>query len=222
MNGSTRMTGLAAAAVAALVVAGSPASAAAPTKFTFSSTGVSADAVFTNAPADEPLVPGQVYTDVFVYAAEQASKSDGTRYSEDFAFIDAYSYKIDDGGEYIPVSSSFGFAGNDDVDFTGDRRLTSAALTARVQMQTCDEQDGCTDGGVADIALTWTGSGATTKYKSSYRTSDPGQFTSSGRFTGTSRQASATGTVPVMGHAGSVYGSISSGTYTDRTICHAC
>lgn len=222
MKPSTRMTGLAAAAVATLVAVGSPASAAAPAKFTFSSTGVSADAVFTNAPADEPLIAGRVYTDVFVYAADQATKSDGTRYSEDFTFVDAYSYKIDRRGNYVPVSSSFGFAGNDEVDFSGDaRRLSSATLTARVQMQSCNERT-CTSSGVADIAVTWTGSGATTTYKSSYRSNDPGQFTSTGRFTGNSRQAAATGMVPVLGQANSVYGSISSGTYTDRTICHAC
>jgi hypothetical protein len=53
---------------------------------------------------------GRVYSDVFVYAADQASKADGTRYEEDFAFVDVYSYKIDRRGNYVNVGSSYGFA----------------------------------------------------------------------------------------------------------------
>ena len=222
MRATTRLAGVLSATVAALALSAPPASAAAPTKFTFSTSGVSADAAFTNAPADYNLVPGQVYTDVFVYGADQATKADGTRYEEDFAFVDVYSYKIDRRGNYINVSSSFGFAGNDAVAFSGDsRKLTSASLAARVPMQTCDERS-CTSAGTSDVTVSWTGTGATSTYKGSYRTSEPGQFTSTGRFSGSWRQATANGTVPVLGSATATYGSISSGTYTDRTVCHAC
>jgi hypothetical protein len=88
-------------------------------------------------------------------------------------------------------------------------------------MQNCDERS-CTAAGTSEVTVTWTGTGATSTYKGSYRTSDPGQFTSTGRFSGTSRQASASGTVPVLGSSSAIYGSIFSGTSTDRTICHAC
>jgi hypothetical protein len=222
MGTVTRLVGLLAAGVATVALSASPAAAAAPSKFTFSTSGLSADAVFTNAPADNSLVAGRVYTDVFVYAADQASKADGTRYEEDFAFVDVYSYKIDRRGNYVNVGSSYGFAGNDDVAFSGDsRKLASATLTARVPMQNCDERS-CTAAGTSEVTVTWTGTGATSTYKGSYRTSDPGQFTSTGRFSGTSRQASASGTVPVLGSSSAIYGSIFSGTSTDRTICHAC
>ena len=222
MQRTGRLAGMVGAAAAVVLMSAGPAAAAAPTKFTFSTSGVSADAVFTNAPSDYNLVPGKVYTDVFVYAADQATKSDGTRYEEDFAFVDAYSYKIDRRGNYISVSSSFGFAGNDQVSFSGDaRRLSTATLTARVDMHTCDER-ACTPAGVTDVSVSWSGTGSTSTFKGTYRTSDPGQFTSTGRFSGTSRQATASGTVPVLGSSSAVYGSISSGTYTDRTICHAC
>ena len=217
-----RLAGVLSAAVAAVALSAPPASAAAPTKFTFSTSGVSADAVFSDAPADYNLVAGRVYTDVFVYAADQATKVDGTRYDEDFAFVSAYSYKVDRRGNYVSVASSFGFAGNDDVAFSGDsRRLSSATLTARLQMESCDQRS-CTSAGTSDVTVTWTGTGATTTYKGSYRTSEPGQYTSTGRFSGTHRQATASGTVPVLGSATAIYGSISSGTYTDRTICHSC
>ena len=222
MKRTTRLAGVLSAAAAALLLTAPPASASAPTKFTFSTSGVAADAVFSDAPADGSLVAGRVYTDVLVYAADQATKADGTRYENDFAFVDVFSYKIDRRGNYVHVGSSFGFAGNDEVTFSGDaRRLSSATLTARVQMQRCDERS-CTSAGTSDVSVTWTGTGATSTYKSSYRSSEPGQFTSTGRFSGTYRQASASGTVPVIGSGTAIYGSLWSGTHSDRTICHAC
>lgn len=222
MKTMSRLAGVLAAASATLLTVAAPATAAAPSMFTFSTSGVSAEAAFSNAPADHNLVAGRVYTDVFVYAADQATKADGTRYQEDFAFVDVFSYKVDRRGSFINVSSSFGFAGNDQVAFSGDARgLTSATLTARVDMQSCNDRS-CTSAGTQDVNVTWAGTGATTTFKGSYRTNDPGQFTSTGRFSGTSRQATATGTVPALGSSTAIYGSISSGTSTDRTICHGC
>lgn len=222
MKTASRLAGMVAAAAATVLMSAAPAAAAAPAKFTFSTSGVSAEAAFTNAPADNNLVAGKVYTDVFVYAADQATTADGTTYDEDFAFVDVYSYKVDRRGNFSTVSSSYGFAGGDQVTFSGDaRRLSTATLAARVEMQTCTER-ACTAAGTSDINVSWSGTGATTTYKGAYRTNDPGQFTASGRFSGTSRQATATGTVPVIGSSSAVYASLSSGTYFERTICHAC
>lgn len=218
----TGVVGMVAAATAALVMTAAPAGAAAPAKFTFSTSGVSADAVFTNAPMDSDLVAGKVYTDVFVTAADQASTENGTTYTDDFAFVDVFSYKIDRRGNFTPVSSSFGFAGGDDVAFNGDaRRLSTATLTARLDMQKCNAQ-GCASTGVSDVSVTWSGTGATTTYRGTVRTNDPGQFHTSTRFNGTERQATASGSVPVLGNADAVFASIRSGTDTSRTICHAC
>ena len=156
------------------------------------------------------------------HGADQAVKADGTSFQEDFAFVDVFSYKIDRRGSFVNVSSSFGFAGNDQVAFSGDARgLSSASLTAQVELQTCNDR-GCTAAGTESVSVSWTGTGATTTYKGSVRTNDPGQFTSTGRFTGSSRQATASGTVPVLGTGSAFYGAISSGTSTDRTVCHAC
>lgn len=209
-----------AAALAAMTM--TPASAAGATTFTFSGSGPSADAVFSNAPTDGAPVAGRVYTDVLVYAADQTVTADGTTYTDDFAFVDVFSYKFDRRGAFVPVSSSFGQAGGDQVTFTADgKRLATASLTAQVPMQSCTSR-GCTDAGTATVSVTWTGTGATTTYKSSFRTNDPGQFLSTGRFSGTSRGASATGSVPVLGNASALFASISSGTWTERTICHGC
>ena len=211
------------AAVAATTgLAASPAAAAGPQKFVFSTSGLSADAVFSNAPSSGDLAVGRVYTDVFVFAADQATKSDGATYQDDVVFVDAYSYKIDRRGSYVSVSSTYGWAGGDQVDFTGDaRRLSSAALTARLTMETCTSR-GCSSAGAADVTVSWTGTGATSTYRGTYRSSDPGQFTSTSRFSGTSRQATASGTVPVLGSSSATWASLSYGTYSDRTICRAC
>lgn len=199
-----------------------PASAAGPTTYTFSGSGLSADAVFSDAPTDAAPVAGRVYTDVLVFAADETVTADGPTYTDDFAFVDVFSYKFDRRGTLVPVSSSFGSAGGDQVTFTADgKRLAAASLTAELALQSCTAR-GCTDAGTTNLAVSWTGDGPTTTYRSSFRTSDPGQFQSTGRFSGSSRMASATGTVPVLGNAGAVYASISSGTWTERTICHAC
>ena len=215
------LTTFAAAVTAAVLTAATPA-AAATTNFTVSSKGLSAEAVFSNFPANGTPVTGTVYTDVYVYAADQATVVDGTTYTDDFVFVDVFKYKFNWRGDFVPVSDRIGEAGGDRVTFTGDaKKLTNASLTARVPMQTCTET-GCSPSGTATISVTWTGEGPTTTYKSSYRTNDPGQFHASGRFTGTSRMASASGSVPALGDRHAVFASISSGSSVERSICHGC
>ena len=216
------LTVAATAAAATLLLGMQPAAAAAPEKHTYSSSGVYADATFSNAPADGNLTVGKVYTDVFVHANDETGTFDGQPYSGDSVYVDAWSYKLDRRGNFVDVSSSFGFASADKVDFTGDAaRLSTASVSAVVDMQTCNAR-GCKSAGTSNVTVTWTGSGATTTHRSSFRSSTPGQFSSNGHFSGTSRGASATGTVPVLGQSSSVHASIGSGTWTDRTICHAC
>ena len=214
------LTTVAVAAAASALLGASPAAAATPDRLTVSSTGLSADAVFSNAPADGRLVTGQVYTDVFVYAADHAVTPDGVTHPEDFAWVDVYSYKADRRGVIGTVSSSAGHASGAQAEFTADgSRLASATLTAQVPLESCTQR-ACRSAGIADVSVRWSATGATTTVKGSYRTSDPGQFSSTGRFTGSSREASATGAVPVLGTATSVHASISSGTWTERTISH--
>ena len=222
MRAARRVLTTIATAAALAAVTLTSAAAAEPTKHTFSSSGMSADAFFSNVPADGAPVAGRVYTDVFVYAADDTVKADGTTYTGDFVFIDVFSYKVDRRGALVPVSSSFGMAGGDQVTFTGDaRRLASASLSAEVALESCTARS-CTSAGTTAVSVSWTGDGATTTYKGSYRTTDPGQFLSAGRFSGSSRMASASGTVPVLGGASAVFASISSGEWTERTICHGC
>jgi hypothetical protein len=222
MRAARRVLTTIATAAALAAVTMTPASAAGPVTFTVSGSGLSADAVFTDAPLDAPPVTGRVYTDVFVYAADEAVTADGTTYTDDFAFVDVFSYKFDRRGNQVLVSSTSGSAGGDQVTFTADgKRLATASLTASVALRSCTSR-GCTDADTTNVSVTWTGNGPTTTFKNSFRTNDPGQFHSTGRFSGSSRAASATGTVPVLGDATAVFAGISSGAWTERTICHGC
>ena len=215
------LTTLAAALTVATLTATTPA-AAAPLTFTVSMKGLSAEAAFSNFPTNGTPVPGRVYTDVFVFTADEATTVDGTTFTDDFAFVDVFKYTFDRRGFPVLVSDRSGQASGDRVTFTADsRKLTTASLTARVPMETCTET-GCSPSGTATISVTWTGDGPTTTFKSSYRTNDPGQFHASGRLTGTSRMATARGSVPVLGNATAIYGSITSSKSAERTICHGC
>jgi hypothetical protein len=102
MRAARRVLSTIAAAAAVAAVTMTPASAAGPTKFTFSGSGPSADAVFSDAPTDAAPVAGRVYTDVFVYAADETVTADGTTYTDDFAFVDVFSYKFDRAGPSCP------------------------------------------------------------------------------------------------------------------------
>lgn len=222
MRAARRILSTIAAAATLAAVTASPAAAASPTKFTFSTTGLSADAVFSNAPVDGPPVVGKVYTDVFVFGADETTTADGTSHLHDFAFVDVFSYKIDRRGALVPVSSSFGTAGGDQVTFTADSKwLSTASLTAEVALESCTAK-GCKSAGTTTVSVTWTGNGPTTTFRGNVRTNDPGQFHFTGRFSGSARGASATGTVPGLGNAEAMFATISSGTWTERVICHGC
>ena len=95
MRAARRVLTTLATATALAAVTMAPASAAGPTTLTFSGNGLSADAVFSDAPIDSSPVAGRVYTDVFVFAADETVTANGTTYTEDFAFVDVFSYKFD-------------------------------------------------------------------------------------------------------------------------------
>ena len=119
------------------------------------------------------------------------------------------------------MSSSFGEAGGDQVTFTADgKRLATASLTAEVAMQSCTAR-GCT-GRHHDRVGHLDRQRPDDDLQEQLPHQRPGQFHSTGRFSGSSRMASATGTVPVLGNTEAVFASISSGRWTDRTICHGC
>ena len=94
MRAARRVLTTIATAAALAAVTMTPASAAGPTKFTFSGSGLSADAVFSNAPTDSAPVAGRVYTDVFVFAADETITADGTTYTGDCFVVSSSVQKL--------------------------------------------------------------------------------------------------------------------------------
>jgi hypothetical protein len=157
---------------------------------------------------------------VYVFAADDETTIDGTSYRDDFVFVDIFKYTINWQGALVPVSERTGQASGDQVTVTGDsRKLTTASVSARVPTETCTAT-GCSPAGRVTISVSWTGDGPTTTFKGSTRTNDPGQFHATSRMSGTSRAASASGTVPVLGTRQAIFGTISSTKSFERSICH--
>ena len=121
-------------ALAALLVPTLPVAAATGPgdggSYRFSATGKGAEAVWSTQPPDGQLVTNVVYADTYVFTAEQAVKQDGTVYTDKFLFVDQVSYKVDQRGNWILVSETFGFAGGADVSLSVDRQLRRSHRTS--------------------------------------------------------------------------------------------
>lgn len=214
---------LALVALAALLLPAMPVAAAGNT-FHFSATGKGAEAGWTTLPADGIAVTNVVYTDTFLFTAEQAVKADGTVFSDKFLVIDQFSYKIDRRGNFIFVSQTFGFAGGSDVNLSVDRGLTSASVTASVALQTCtvDRRGNptCVDAGIGSVAASWTGQGDIIKQSGNFHVVSKG-FTQNSHFRGSFRNATASGSLNGADIGGSqFFADIFSSTSRDVFICH--
>lgn len=177
-------------ALAVVAVPASPARAAAPPTFRFSSTGGTAEAFFSNYPADGNVVAGTVYTDRYVTGGDQATKADGTTSSGSFAYYDAFSYSFDHRGNFVFVSDDSGYA--EGVSFSLDKKLTAASLSGTVEITHCTDKSACTDAGPLSLAVTWSGYGDVTRVKG---TSSAKNHTLhyTDHFDGSYRNATATG-----------------------------
>jgi len=204
--------------VLALVVAASPAQAAGHT-FHFSAKGPGAEAFWSTLPVTGVAEPGVVYTDTFLFTAQQAVNEDGTRFDDKFLFIDRFSYKFDRRGNFIFVSDTFGDAGGDAVALAVDaRRLTSASVSADVALTTCTDTR-CVDAGTATVSGSWTGTGELLRISETFRISSK-TFTEVFRFQGTSRDAAATGGMSGTDFGASVFADIFDASSADLTVFH--
>lgn len=220
---------LALVALAALLVPVLPVAAATGPgdggSYRFSATGKGAEAVWSTAPADGSLVTNVVYTDTYVFAADQAVKQDGTVYSDKFLFVDQVSYKIDQRGEWIFVSETFGYAGGGDMSLTINRQLTSASASATVALQTCtvDRRDSytCVDAGIGSVVASWVGQGDLVRQSGTFHSGSAG-FTQNSQFRGSLRNASADGSLNGSSLGAALFADIFSSSTRDVFICHAC
>jgi hypothetical protein len=214
---------LALVALAALLLPAMPVAAAGNT-FHFSATGKGAEAGWTTFPADGIPVTNVVYTDTFLFTADQAVKADGEAFSDKFLFIDQFRYKFDRSGNFIFVSQTFGFAGGDDVNLSVNSKLTSASVTASVALQTCtvDRRGNftCADPVNGSVDASWTGQGDIIRINGVFHVGSKG-FTQNSHFRGSFRNATASGSLNGAAIGGSqFFADIFSTTSRDVFICH--
>lgn len=220
---------LALVALAALLVPVLPVAAATGPgdggSYRFSATGKGAEAVWSTAPADGQLVTNVVYMDTYLFTAQQAVKQDGTVYSDKFLFIDQISYKIDQQGNWIFVSETFGYAGGGDVSLSVDRQLKVASASASVALETCtvDRHDSytCVNAGIGSVVASWVGQGDLIRQSGTFHAGSPG-FTQNGQFRGSFRNASANGSLNGSDLGASLFADIFSSSSRDIYICHGC
>ncbi|MGZ6793938.1 MAG: hypothetical protein ACXVFV_13360 [Mycobacteriales bacterium] len=156
----TTLLALTAVAATAGLATAVPASAATRVAYRYSTSGLSAEAFYSDAPYDfSTAAPGTTYHDTYVSAGQQETKSDGTVSNGNFVLFDQVSYSFDSSGNFTVQSESFGYADGAAVGFTETKKLTSASLRATVPTTTCDASFTCTDGGSVSLALDWTGAG---------------------------------------------------------------
>jgi len=155
----------------ALVVAASPAQAAG-TAFHHSTRGPGARALWTTFPTEGAPQPGVVYADTYLETAAAAVRDDGTRFEDKFLFVDQVRYTVDEAGNRIFVSETWGIAGGDDVSLTAPAlSLKSASVTAEVPLTTCTgiEEPVCVDAGTATVHASWTGTGELERFGDVFR-----------------------------------------------------
>lgn len=214
-----RVATAAAAATSLLLAAASPAGAATTTE-RYSTQGVGASVFSSTAPADGQLLPGVTYTDTFLDAGEQATRANGQQLVSSFAFVDRFSYRVTRSGRFEVVSSVSGFAGPESVTFTGDRKLAGASVTGSIPTVSCTET-ACTESAPIAVDVTWTGTGAVARVSGRFSYKDgTTSFSSTSR--GTQRQASVTGSIGGVPLGDVLFAGLTSGTSTDKFLCHRC
>lgn len=213
---TTSLLVLTAAAAVALTTA-VPADAATPVAYRYSTTGLAAEALFSDAPADfSTVTPGVVYHDTYVSSGQQATRSDGTVSNGSFVYYDEFDYSFDAAGNFIGEGEVFGYADGAAVTLTESKKLASASLRATVATFACDAARNCTEG-TLPVAVDWTGTGDVTHQVGNFLVHNRTLQINSHQ-NGYYRHATATG----AGLGTSVYADLFSGKYSERCVGSGC
>jgi hypothetical protein len=156
MSTARLLAGGAAAAVALALVPATPAHAAGGPAYSLTIQGLNAYAVFSDAPADEP-VAGTVYHETAVGAGALGAREGGPSQRSPYLYVDQVVYSYDEEGTYQRISETSGFAS--DPSYVADRRLSQASASGTVPLRTCDASGTCVDGGTMAVDVRWTGYG---------------------------------------------------------------
>lgn len=210
-------------ALFALLLLGATNAAAAGNAFHFSAKGPGAEAFWSTLPESGDPVPGVTYTDTFVFTAEQAVRENSTTTEQKFLFIDQFSYKFDNRGNFISVSDTFGEASGADVNLSVGSKLTSASVSATVALTTCTfgRTGECADAGTVTVNVAWTGQSGLVRRSETFRESSK-TFTEVFRFRGTFRDAIATGRLNGTSLGTSQFADIFNASSADIFVCHGC
>jgi hypothetical protein len=184
--------------------------------------GPFAQAFFTTAPTDEAPTPGVDYTDVYVYGSNQLTPDSGG-VPVPFASIDVATYSYADDGTQVLVSDTFGGT-FDNVTFTVDKRLATAALTATfdVLKQITPANPGGQPVAGGTVSITWTATERQLRQTTFDKVKMPGSVVYLSKDTVTSRTASASGSVIGTDYTNSVayQTAIAKEVRTERLVTH--
>jgi hypothetical protein len=207
-----------------LLIVAIPATASASTTYQFMSHGSTATASFSTLPSDGPR-PNIVYTDTHVFAAHDATMTNGTRYRNNFTSVSRFSYKFNDDGSFVPVAQAFGFAHGEGVSLAVSGGLTTGTINASVPITRCefssDGSQSCADAGATALNVRWTGQGTVTRGVS-ITNSSSGTSRYISRFNGRFRNASASGTLGSDDLGTSRWATLSDTNSMSLNICHGC
>jgi hypothetical protein len=214
------------AVTAAVLMSSAPASAL-TSSFHLTGRGPGGEAFWTDVPATGEPVPGVLYTDTEIATIERATTSEGTEVTDNFLFVEQFTYRFDSFGNRMAVSQTFGEGSGPAVDLMVDTRklLSASAVATDIPATTCtvdpEGGDTCSETTI-DVDAQWTGTGDITRTKSSVTIISRGtKFVS--HFRRTARDAAATGHIDGVAVPGRLLSAgIFDASFLDIRICHDC
>ena len=171
-----------------------------------------------------------VYTNVYVFATNSASRQGSDLYTESVAYVGIYQYRLGnqicdtyDGqeycwNEYIPLQEYYGYGTINPASFQTQGRLDGATLDAKL-----DGYNYLADSSKSiSVNIDFTGQGDYSSGKSSYLYRS-GDYMYNGNYIGLYRQATATGSISgdiTMDLGNSTYGTLYSAKSGSVNVSH--
>lgn len=144
----------------------------------------------------------EVYTSVYVFATDSASRQKADIFTESVAYVGISQYRLGDEicyeyegekycwSEYVPIQEYFGYGTITSENFQTQGRLDGATLNAKLTGYNYLADSDQT----ISIDIEWTGDGDYSSGKNSYHYRS-GDYTYHGNYVSFNRQAIATGTI---------------------------
>jgi len=194
---------------ASLVALAAAAPASAAESYHFRSSGTSAAASFSNVPWDSETIPAGTYFYTDVWASKSITNDNGTVYDDNALCVFHETFTIDGNGEWTS-DASFGECVSG-ADLAISKRLTTAGMAASIPVASCVDWDKDTGDclepielGTVEIDLDLVGVGPIQRFHGTGSGGTTGSYQSTYHGTGSFRDATAGGTLELVGPDGSV------------------